>query len=145
MAIVKTFNHPLHLINYMRAIMKSSLSAFQPKTIPMRSVPNLRKNLQYYFIFETHPRTKSDQMLYALCCFAEDGEIIFNVRSCMPVGLWRYRRQGMATTAQMIQAVIKSHFKRFNVPLDKESPFSMASEGLYIANICWFTYKQLLS
>lgn len=145
MAIVKTFNHPLHLINYMRAALKSSLAAFQPRTAPERKVPNLQKNLQYYFILETQARNESDQMLYALCCFAEDGEIIFNVRSCMPVGLWRYRRQGMAATAQMLQGVIKSQFKRFNVPLHKDTPFCMASDGLYIANICWFTYNKMLS
>lgn len=145
MQVVKKFNHPCHYVNTLRLAVKRSLSDYTHKLTKERLIPTLNKELAYYFIFETQPRNEVDQMVYALCCFAEDGEIIFSIRSAMPVSLWRYRRQGMAQTASMIQGVIKSQFKRFNVPLHKDCPFSLASDGLYVANICWFTYKQLLS
>lgn len=142
MAIVKTFNHQLHVVNYLRSFVKKSLAEYTPKTITMPPVPILNKSLQYYFVFETQARNDIDQMLYAICCFSEDGEIIFSVRSSMPVSLWRYRRQGMAATAAMIEGVVKSQFKRNNVPLHKDTPFSPASEGIYLANLDWFIYKR---
>lgn len=145
MAICKTFNHSLHMVNYLRSCVKSSLVSYTPKLTLATTIPDLKKTLHYYFVFETQARNDIDQMLYGLCCFSEDGEIIFSVRSSMPVSLWRYRRQGMAATAAMIEGVIKQHFKRNNIPLHKDTPFILASEGIYIANICWSTYKQLSS
>ena len=145
MSIVKTFNHQLHVVNYLRSFVKDSLASYTPKGPQTNPIPSLKQSLQYYFVFETQARNDIDQMLYGLCCFSEDGEIIFSVRSSMPVSLWRYRRQGMAATAAMIEGVIKQHFKRNNIPLHKDTPFILASEGIYIANICWSTYKQLSS
>jgi hypothetical protein len=145
MSFVKTFNHPLHMVNYMRKLIVSSLATYEPKLIMKKLIPELNKELRYYFIFETRPHLPSGSMLYALCCFAEDGEILFSVRSSMPVSLWRYRRQGVAKTATMIEGVIRQHFKRQNVPLNRETPYFKADDGLYLANICWYTYKQLQS
>lgn len=145
MSIVKTFNHQLHVVNYLRSFVKNSLASYTPKRPQTNPIPSLKQSLQYYFVFETQARNDIDQMLYGLCCFSEDGEIIFSVRSSMPVSLWRYRRQGMAATATMIEGVIKQHFKRNNVPLHKDTPFSPASEGLYLANLDWFIYKKMCS
>ena len=145
MAFTKTFNHPLHMVNYMRQLIISSLGTWNPKPILKKSVPVLHQNLSYYFILETRPHEVSNSMLYALVFFSEDGEIIFSVRSSMPVSLWRYRRQGISAQAAMIEGIVKSHCRRNNVPLVHESPFTKESAGLYLANISWCNYKHLLA
>lgn len=145
MSFVKPFNHPLHMVNYMRKLLVSSLASYEPRLTISKPVPNLCQELRYHFIFETRPHIPSNSMLYALCCFSEDGEIIFSVRSHMPVSLWRYRRQGMAATAAMIEGIIRNQFRRNNVPLLRENPFHKASDGVYLCNISWSNYNLLKS
>lgn len=145
MSFVKSFNHPLHMVNYMRRLLVSSLGSYDPVPILKKSVPVLHKDLNYYFLLETRPHEVSNSMLYALLLFAEDGEIIFSVRSSMPCSLWRYRRQGVAATATMIEGVVRSQCRRNNVPLVHECPFIRKSQGIYKANISWINYKHLLA
>lgn len=143
MSFTKTFNHPLHMVNYMRRLLVNSLGSYEPVPVLKKSVPVLHKDLNYYFLLETRPHEVSNSMLYALLFFAEDGEIIFSVRSSMPCSLWRYRRQGVAATATMIEGVVRSHCRRNNVPLVHEHPFFRENSGIYKANISWLNYQLL--
>lgn len=141
---VKKFMHPMHMVNYYNAMLKRILMEYNPHKVVKKRPPYLFKEVSYYFTFVTQARNEFDSMLYALCCFAYDGEIIFQVHGAFDCSLWKFRRLGMAKTADKIERTIRVQFKRNNVPLDPINPFQMVESGLYWANIDWFSYKQLL-
>lgn len=141
----KTFKHPVHAINAMRAVMKRVLRDLRPSPPPVINYPSLVHDKDYFFLFETRPRSEDDKMLFSICCFAEDGEIIFNRLGEMPVGLWRFRRQGEMRTSTMISGVIRQSFMREYMPLIPDDPFKQVSEGLFRCNINWSKYHHIVS
>lgn len=141
----KEFKHPVHALNYCRMMMRKRMAEYVPKSITLSSVPELDKDCTYYFIFEQFANYAHNLMLWSLCCFSNDGEIVFSSNGRFPVSLWRFNRQGFARTATMIEGVIKSQFRRKNVPLKDETPFSRHSEGLFVANINWSLYNYILN
>lgn len=143
MQVTKNFMHPVHMVRYFNALMKRSLATYYPKPIERNHVPELARSISYYFTFATQVRDDLNQMLYALCCFSYDGEIIFSAHGAFDVSLWKYRRLGLAKTAEKIERTIRVVFKRNNVPLNPNEPFQKVEDDLYWANIDWSIYKHL--
>lgn len=135
--------HPLHRVNVARAMFKAMLRNYRPPVPKVYRPPVLDNSLKYYFIFETQPREDLDKMLYALCVFDSYGVIAFSRHGEMPVSLWRYRRQGLARTATMLQGVIVTSCKREGIPLRKPDPFFKVGDGLYELDINWGSYNVL--
>lgn len=143
MQLVKKFNHPVHQVNYYRALVKSALQAYEPKGAEPIVVPDLDKDLDYYFIFETAPKRKLNMLVYAVTCFDSEGFILFNYTGVYPVSLWRFERQGPARTLQMMEGVVKQVFRRKNIPLGPDEPFAPFDAGVFVCNISWSIYHQL--
>lgn len=144
MQLQKSFMHPIHLVNQVNYMLKKTLKEIRPKSFLEIKPPMLSKNLSYYFTMASQPRHELNQMLYAICCFSEDGEIIFSYHSAFDVSLWSFRRLGMARTADKIERTIRVAFKRKQVPLDPNNPFQKVDENLYWCNIDWFSYNLLI-
>ena len=141
MQLVKKFNHPSHYVNWMRKAQKDVLRTMVVRKGLSTSIPYLEQSNTYYFIFERLADNAQNVMKYAVCCFDSDGVIIFSYHSIFPVSLWRFRRQGLARAAVMVEGVIRSAFKRNGIPLESESPFSPYGDGLYVCNISWSLYN----
>lgn len=135
------FNHPRHYINAMRLMQKQSLRTYKDSKPLLPNYPKLEINKAYFFTFETCPREDLDQMLYSICCFDNDGVIVFSRMGRMQVSLWRYRRQGLARTASSIESAIRNSFRREYVPLHRDEPFQKVDDGLYRCNISWNVYN----
>ena len=143
MSIVKKFKHPLHLVNYYRAIMKQALREYNPAPITLKIAPILDQSLEYYFLYETAQKEADNLLVYGVTCFDAEGVVLFNHKGTYPVSLWRIRRQGLARTATMFEGVIKSVFRNKCVPLMSNEPFRQVEQGLYLCNISWSVYNQL--
>lgn len=144
MAIVKEFNHPLHVLNYCRAMMRKELRRHRPITKKAVPLPLLDSATSYYFVFETAHRPDLDKVLWSICSFDADGVILFSSSGCMPVSYYRYIRQGLARTTTMIEGTIKGAFRKYNVPLSPHAPFVADAHGLYRVNISWSVYHSLI-
>lgn len=143
MSIVQSFNHPLHMVNYYRAIVKDALRAYEPKCAEPIIVPELIQDLDYYFIFETSPKQHLNKLVYAITCFDSEGTILFNWCGVYPVSLWRFRRQGVSRSITIFEGLVKQVFNRKNVPLVATEPFAPFSDGVYVCNISWSIYQSL--
>lgn len=144
MQYVKTYQHPLHYVNSVRCIVRSALRELRPKPVVKPVVPVLSKTSAYYFVFETQPREADDAMLWGLMAFDGDGSILFSCNGKFPVSLWRFRRQGIARTATMMQGIITAQFQRRNIPLHRDEPFVRDGDGVYRCAINWVKYNDLL-
>ena len=144
MLVQKTFRHPLHLVNYYRAIMKQALKQYNPAASVKTSIPVLDQSLEYYFLYETAVKEAENLLMYGITCFDADGVIIFSHKGTYPVSLWRIRRQGIARTAKMFEGVIKTAFRNKCVPLMSNEPFRQVDQGLYVCNISWSVYNKYL-
>lgn len=136
--------HPIHAVNYMTAILKKTLREYRPSLIQSKQPPQLLRELGYYFTWTTQVREDLNQMLYALCCFSSDGEIIFSHHGAFDVSLWKFRRLGITKTAEKIERTIRVAFKKNLVPLEADNPFDKVGENLYLCNISWFSYNNLI-
>lgn len=143
MQVVKTFRHPMHMVNYYRAIIKDALRQFEPKAAEPIIVPVLERDLDYYFIFESVPKEHINKLVYGITCFDSEGTILFNHQGVYPVSLWRFRRQGPARSLTMMEGIVKTLFRRKNIPLHSEEPFAPFSDGMFVCNISWSIYNQL--
>lgn len=143
MQIVKTFNHPIHYVNWMRAAQKEALRAMRVKPAPQQLIPELSRDNSYYFVFETHACEPDNAVFWALCAFDSDGVIIFNRKGQFDVSLWRFRRQGVKRTAAIIEGVIRTTFRRMCVPLIQDDPYMIVEQGLYKCNISWASYARI--
>lgn len=143
MLIERKINHPLHMVNYYRRMVKQALRAYVLQVTQPVPVPQLDRDLEYYFVFETHPKESENVLLYGITCFDSDGIILFNISGTYPVSLWRFRRQGVARTFKTMEGLIKSTFKRKNVPLLSDAPFNPVADGVYHCNISWHAYNLL--
>lgn len=143
MQVTKTFRHPIHMVNYFNCLLRQSLQVYRPIQVQKMRPPVLLRELGYYFTMSTQARNELNQMLYAVCCFSADGEIIFSYHGSFDVSLWSFRRLGLARTADKIERTIRVCFKRHNVPLCASKPFERIEGNLYSLNIDWFMYHQL--
>lgn len=143
MQLVKKFNHPVHQVNYYRAIIKRALQAYEPKSAEPIIVPDLCRDLDYYFVFETAPKRKLNILVYGLTCFDSDGIILFNYQGIYPVSLWRFERQGAVRSVQMMEGVVKQVFRRKNIPLESDEPFAPFQQGIFVCSINWSAYNRL--
>lgn len=145
MQLVQKPMHPIHIVNYYNSVLKRILREQRPPRNPMEiDIPHLVRDVSYYFTFAMQAREEFDKMLWALCCFAADGEIIFNAKGAFDVSLWHFRRQGLALAAKRFEGTIRTAFRRNGVPLDPNNPFQKVGNDLYWCNINWFTYKKSL-
>lgn len=144
MQALKTFNHPVHAVNYFHKLLVQALKEYRPIVPKAGRPPSLFQGIGYYFTFATQPRQELDKMLYALCCFSGDGEIIFSHQGSFDVGLWAFRRLGLAKTADKIERTIRVCFKRHLMPLNPLCPFHKVEENLYQVDIDWFLYNKML-
>ena len=86
--------------------------------------------------------TRYELKIYlGICFFAQDGEIIFCSHNPMPVSLWRWRRQGEARSATMLEGQIKTTFRQKFIPLVSETPYLKVDDGLYQCKINWGRYQ----
>lgn len=145
MQVVKNYNHPLHMVNSYRAIVKRALREFIPCVSTKPDIPSLSQSSSYYFIFESSPKEATNQLCYGITCFDSDGVIVFSHMGVYPVSLWRFRRQGLKRSASMLEGVIKSVFKRKHVPLVSDEPFRILPDNLYQCNISWPCYNTFLN
>lgn len=145
MLIQKSFKHPMHLINYYRALIKSALRDYRIPEIEKPIIPHLDRDLDYYFMFESVPKESDNVLVYGITCFDSDGVVMFNQVGKYPVSLWRFRRQGVARTMEMMEGIVKIAFRRKNIPLNGDTPFRPFADGVYICNIAWSTYNVLLN
>ena len=144
MLIQKSFRHPLHMVNYFRAFVKSALRAYRIPAVQKPTIPQLDRDLDYYFIFESAPKEAENALIYGITCFDSDGVVMFSHLGQYPVSLWRFRRQGIARSMEMMEGLVKMAFKRKNIPLHGDTPFRPFADGVYLCNIAWTTYNSLL-
>lgn len=143
MAVVKEFKHPLHVLNYCRAMMRRDLRSRLPIVKSAIPVPSLESSNSYYFVFESQNRPDLNRVLWSICSFDADGVILFSCSGIMPVSYYRYTRQGLARTTTMVEGIIKGVFRKYNIPLLPHAPFVADANGLYRVNIAWSVYHSL--
>lgn len=142
---VEKFKNTVHMVNYFRAIVKSALREYRIPDASRIVVPKLNRDLDYYFIFETAPKQSDNALVYGITCFDSEGVILFSHQGVYPVSLWRFRRQGLQRTISLFNGIVKTLFRRKNIPLLSEEPFYPVEDGLYCLNISWTIYKSLIS
>ena len=144
MQIATIPKNPLHMANLYRAIVKEALREYRIPSAQKIIVPTLCRDMDYYFIYESVPKIKENKVVYGITCFDSEGVILFDYKGIYPVSLWRFRRQGPARTMQMMEGLVKQAFRRKNIPLSADEPFSPFDDGIYVCSINWTMYTQLL-
>ena len=145
MQSVEKFKHVMHMVNHYRAIVKSALREYRIPDKSIINVPKLDRDLDYYFIFETAPKQAENALVYGITCFDSDGVILFSHQGIYPVSLWRFRRQGLERTISTFNGIVKTLFRRKNIPLLSDEPFYPMQDGIYCLNISWTIYKSLIN
>lgn len=137
----KSFNHPVHCVRYFQNLLKRALREIKPPQPKKPNIPSLSQELGYYMTYETYENNDHDKIYLGICFFAQDGEIIFCSHNPMPVSLWRWRRQGEARSATMLEGQIKTTFRQKFIPLVSETPYLKVDDGLYQCKINWGRYQ----
>lgn len=141
MLVQKTYRHPLHYVNSVRAAIKKELKKVIPSPFRQYPVPALFREYRYYFCFELHQDIQESEVRWGIVVFDSKGMQCFTDKGKMYVSLWRWQRQGIARTTQMIESTIKNAFSRRGWPLHSTDPFYRVSEGIYEVNINWPKYQ----
>lgn len=144
MQVVKTFNHPLHFVNYVRKCIRMELAKEPKKEPPQVVIPRISKEFPFYFCFETQVDDVNNEVRWGLVCFDTDGVHQFSDKGKFWCGPWHWRRQGIAKMASQIQGVIVSSFRKRWYPIHRDCPFTMVGDGVYQVNWNWAIHKQNL-
>lgn len=143
MQLTKTFRHPIHYVNWLRAAQKAALRELRVKPTPSQVIPELSRDNSYYFVFETHCCEVDNAVFWGICAFDADGVILFTRKGQFDVSLWRFRRQGVKRTTAVVEGVIRTTFRRMCVPLMQDDPFIFLGDGFYQCNISWGAYTRI--